>query len=94
MPLTTDKTVNPIKVTGTTSSDTEVFGEPIFVKFLYWYKPTTAGHLLALKTKTGSDIAPLRCEVDDESQIIPIFTEFKNIHIDDMDSGALYIFHP
>lgn len=94
MPLTIVDTRSPIKVTGTTSSDTEIWDADIFIKFLYWYKPTTIGHLLALKDGSGDDIIPLRCEVADGSQFIPIFTKFKGIHIDDMDSGVLYIYHP
>jgi len=92
MPLTTVNTITPIKVTGTTAADTEILGVPVYIKFIYWYKPATAGHLLSLVDKSGNDIVVGRCETDDESQWFPIYTKFDAIHCDDMDSGTLYIY--
>ena len=87
---------SPIVVTGTTDTSEKVI-EPgalvaVFVKFIYWYNPTTAGHLLSLKTKDGKTIIPLRCENANESQLIPLWSSFQNIYCDDLDSGTLYIY--
>ena len=92
MALTIKNSINPIKVTSTTSADEEILGVPVFIRFIYWYNPTTIGHLVALKDDSGNDIVPLRCEVANESQIIPIYTKFNAIHCDNMDSGTLYIY--
>lgn len=92
MALTVDSTRNPIKVTGTTTVSTLIYANPIFVKFIYWYIPTTIGHLVALKDGDGNDIMPLQCEVANESQVMPAYARFDSIYCDDMDSGTLYIF--
>ncbi len=92
MPLAVDKTRNPIKVTGTTTADTKISDEITFIKFVYWYGPTTIDHLLALKDKDGGDIIPMKCEVAKESQMWPIWSTFHGIRCDDMDSGTLYIY--
>ncbi len=83
---------NPIVVSGTTSSNDLVLGVPVYIKFVYWYNPTTAGHLLSLKDENGSVIVPGRCEADAKSQWFPIFTRFSAIYCDDMDSGTAYIY--
>jgi len=93
MALTTvENNINPIKCTGTTAADEEIFGNPVYIKFIYWYAPTTKGDLLSLKDSEGNDIIVACCETDGESQWLPVFTRFKNIHCDDMDSGTLYIY--
>lgn len=94
MALTVDATRNPIKVTGTTAADQEIYGNPIYIKFIHWLKPTTVGHLLTLKDGSGNDIGSFYCDTVDESQIHPIFSKFDSIRCDDMDSGTLYIYHP
>ena len=87
---------NPIIVTGTTTTNDTIIhkgiGGAVFVKFVYWYNPTTIGHLISLKDDNGRVILPLRCEVADESQWAPIWSSFQNIYCDDMDSGTLYIY--
>ena len=92
MPLTVSNNVNPIKCTGTTAADTEILGRPTYIKFIYWYNPTTAGDLLALKDPEGTEIVVARCETNGESQWLPVFLRFDGIHCDDMDSGTLYIY--
>jgi len=93
MALTTvENNINPIKCTGTTATDEEIFGNPVFIKFVYWYNPTTSGHLLSLVDDKGKDIVVARCETANESQWLPIYTKFNAIHCDDMDSGTLYIY--
>ena len=92
MALTVDAEQNVIKVTGTTATSTEVYGDQIFVKHIYWFNPTTAGHLASVKDKNGKNIIQLRCESDNQSQIWPIITTCDEIHIDDMDSGTLYLY--
>ena len=92
MALTTDTTGNPIKVTGTASSDETITDVLAFVKWIYWYKPTTAGHLINITDKHGNTIVPGYCETDNESQWLPIYSTCDGIHCDNMDSGALYIY--
>jgi len=92
MPLTVDKTRNPIKVTGTTAADTEIISKMAFIKFIYWYKPTNTGNLCVLKDKEGGEIIAMRCEANDESQMWPLWTLWHGIRCDNMDSGTLYIY--
>ncbi len=92
MAITSDKEGNPIVVTGTTNTDDEVLDRPVFIKFVYWYNPTTAGHLVSLKDGNGKAIVPLYCDTENQSQWVPIFTRFDAIRCDDMDSGAIYIY--
>lgn len=92
MALTVDATLNRIKVTGTTATSEEVFGDQIFVKHIYWYNPTTEGHLVSILDKNDKQIILLRCESDNQSQIWPIISVCDQIHIDDMDSGTLFIY--
>lgn len=96
MPLTVDNDFSPIKVTGTTATDTVILTKTIGVikiKFVYWYNITTAGDLCLLTDENGNEIIPMRCEIGGESQMWPIYTAYKSIHCSDMDSGTLYIFH-
>jgi len=99
MPLTIEKLGFPIKVTGTTATDETVIdntdlrnaGSPR-ISHIYWYKPTTAGHLLSVKASTGKEICKAVCEASNQSVIIPILAQFYDIVIDDMDSGEVQIF--
>ena len=93
MSLTVIDTATPIKVTGTTSADTEIRPDMTYVKFVYWYKPTTVGHLLTLKDSAGNELVQGYCENANESQWFPVFLTCNGIHCDDMDSGSLYIYH-
>ena len=96
MPLTVDSDFSPIKVSGTTSADTEIVtpaSSLIKIKFVYWYNPTTIGHLAMLKDGFGHEILPMRCEVPNESQVWPVWTAYDSIRCDDLDSGTLYIYH-
>ena len=94
--VVTNKSGSPIKVTGTTNTHDEILfptqGVGVFIRRVYWYVPATAGHLLALKTKDGSDILLMRCEADSISQSVQLESYFPNIYCDDMDSGTLYIY--
>lgn len=92
MSLTVDKTGNPIKVTGTTAAAQVISDIQTYIKFIYWLKPTTIGHLLTLTDENGNELAALRCEVADESQIFPVVTRVPDIYCSDMDSGTLYIY--
>ena len=87
---------NPIIVTGTTNTNDKIIdlgiGGAVFIKFIKWHKPTTIGHLAALKDKNGREITLFDCEVADESQWAPIWSYFSSIYCDDMDSGKLYIY--
>jgi len=92
MSLTTDANSNPIKVTGTTATSESISTRNTFIKFVYWYQPTTKGHLLSLKDTVGNIITKGYCEAANESQYLPVYGSFKGISCDDLDSGSLYIY--
>jgi len=96
MSLTSDTNGTPIKVTGTTNSDTEIVPETklIYVKYVYWYNPTTTGHLCHITDGQGRSIIKMRAETDGDTQMWPIGSSFYGLRCDDMDSGTLYIYHP
>ena len=53
-------TGNPYKITGTTNTNDKVTDNPnTYIKFIYWYNPTTVGHLLSVKDQEGNEIVPL-----------------------------------
>jgi len=89
----------PLKITGTTAVAQTVISNELlqaasngFISHVYWYKPTTAGHLLSILTSTGKEICKCVCEAENQSIIIPILDRFYDIVIDDMDSGEVQIF--
>lgn len=92
MSLTVDSTCNPIKVTGTTAASTTITTKLVYIRFVYWYQPTTGGHLLSIKDTDGNVIMPAYCETANESQFLPVYGAFKGITCDDMDSGSVYIY--
>ena len=93
MALTTvSDEINPIKCTGTASTSEEIKSGLTSIRFVYWYNPSTAGDLLSLIDANGFDIVVARCEIDGESQILPVGLKVDGIHCDDMDSGTLYIY--
>ncbi len=92
MALTIVKVGTPIKVTGTTAADQEILDELVYIKFVYWYNPTTAGHLFVLKDNAGQEILAGRCETDGFSQWMPVYTKFNGIRSDNVDSGTIYIY--
>jgi hypothetical protein len=86
-------TGNPYVVGSAINTDTIVTDvENVHIKFIYWYKPTTAGHLASIKDKNGNVIIPLYCDVANQCQVWPLWTTFNGIHVDDLDSGTLYIY--
>jgi hypothetical protein len=85
-------TGNPIKVTGTATSDETILTGTRGLKFVYWYNPTTTGHLCNLIDVNGNPIIPMRANSNNDTQIWPIFKYVEEIHCDDMDSGTLYLY--
>jgi len=84
--------LNPLVVTGTTATSVSVYKNEIDIEAVYWYKPTTVGHLLSVKDGVGNRIALLECEISNESIRLPIGWPYKGITIDDMDSGTVFIY--
>ena len=93
MPLTVVNTVEPIKITGTTSADTEILPDNVIVhiRFIRWYNPATSGDLCHITDGQGVTIIKMRADVDNDTQMWPIFKTYSGIRSDDMDSGELYI---
>lgn len=85
---------NPIRATGTTAVSQAVIApsQAVYVNRIYWFNPTTAGHLCTLKDSRGNFITELRAESNNGSQQIEIDAYFDDIYCDDMDSGTLYIY--
>lgn len=92
MAITSNTSGSIFKITGTTATSTSVTDNQIFIKHIYWYNPTTAGHLLSLTDRNGRDIIDCYCDTANVSQIHPIITITDGIYVDDMDSGALFIY--
>lgn len=91
MALTIVETGSIIKVTGTTDAATEITSKLTKIKFIYWYKPTTAGQLCHIYAGNGSNEFKMAADADGASQQWNIFTTFNGIWCDDLDSGELYI---
>ena len=87
-----DETVNPMIVTGAVVASTKITDKKTYLKFVRWYKPTSIGHLLSLTDKEGKALTKGYCDTADVSQDIPVFTVCNGVYIDDMDSGALYLY--
>ena len=92
MAVTADITHNPWKITGTTTTNDKITDDQAYIKRVYWYNPTTEGHLVALKDINGNYIAQLICEGDNESLWYPVYWTYTGVYCDDMDSGTLYIY--
>ena len=92
MSLTTNKNGNPIVVTGTASTDETIATGQIYVRWVYWYQPSTAGHLLNLIDAQGAVVLVAYCEKANQSQWLPVYKTCDGIHCDNMDSGSLYIY--
>ena len=92
MAITPDITGNPFLVTGTTNTNDKITDGRVFIKYVYWYNPTTVGHLVHLVDKSRKEILKLRCEAANESQPFALWTAWDGIYCDDMDSGELKIY--
>lgn len=93
MALTVDTTIQPIKITGTTAADTEIFSKDqgVFIQFIRWYKPTTIGHLCHITDGLGNTIMKMNATAVNDTQMWPVYNGYHGIRCDDMDSGELYI---
>ena len=83
---------NPLKVTGTTSVSQLIHDGNVGLKFVYWYNPTSTGHLCNLIDQNGDPIIPMRAISANDTQMWPIFKYVDSIYCDDMDSGTLYLY--
>lgn len=92
MSLTVDKNGSPIIVTGTTDADTEILSKSgiVHIEHIYWYNPTTNGHLCHITDGDGRTILPMYAAAN-VSQYFEINHSYYGIRCDDMDSGTLYI---
>ena len=95
MALSVTKDVTPIKCSGTTAVRQAIITRPVFIKFVYWYKPTTIGHLFSLKSITDEKVTEITygyCEAANGSLWFPVYTKYDNVYCDDLDSGDLLIY--
>jgi len=92
MAISVDEGLTTLKVTGTTDASAKVTDKWINIKSVYWFNPTTAGHLLTIVDKNSGPIMELRAESDNASQFYELGCAYSGIYITDMDSGTLYIY--
>lgn len=92
MAITVDLAAMPIIVTGTTDTATVVVDRAMYVRNVYWYKPSTLGHLMSLTDPNGRVVAKGCCALADEGVTIPVFNVFDGLYCDDLDSGEIYIY--
>ena len=91
--FTADSTINPIKVTGITSSKATILAQGVTIRHLIWYKPTTVGHLLSLVDDDDNPIWKSYADAANKSQkFMNLNMQFDEIYCDDMDSGELYVY--
>jgi hypothetical protein len=83
---------NPIVIESAISESTKVTDNQIYIKSVYWFNPTTAGHLASLKNFHDDVLIPLRCESNGVSQFFEINVLADGIYCDDLDSGTLYVY--
>jgi len=93
MALTTVKTISPIKVTGTDTTENTIYTGDIWIERIYWYDPTTNGHLVSITDANGLTIALFKCVTASiglaQERVIKGY--YNGIKIDDMDSGTIFI---
>ena len=84
------------KVTGTTAASTKITDEIVYVKSVYWYKPTNAAHLLNLIDKEGGPIITMDGNGlgtgNPTSHQRIVESVFNGIYCDDLDSGTVFIY--
>jgi len=93
MAIVVDESASPIIITGTTGASEVITLRARFVQSVYWYKPTTLGHLLSVTDGNGRTVTRACVAVADEGIIIPVNAVYDSLYCDDMDSGILYIYH-
>jgi hypothetical protein len=83
-----------LRVTGTTSTPSSLFTDRRKINHIYWYRPTTAGHILSFLTNSDKDFLQFYAHSANYSQQIPLYGhDVTGLKIDDMDSGTVYIFY-
>lgn len=95
MSLTVSGT-NPIVVTGDTDESAPIKNAgTIEIAKIYWLRPTTEGHKLALQDGKSNELHEFYCKDADVSLQISFekgeLTAYDGIYCDDMDSGELRI---
>ena len=99
MPLTQDKTGRAWKITGTTTSATEIWdaAHPIWIDKIVWASVDTAGDDLLVVTGAGEDIIREKAIAGDSTNDINyeypnLGSPFQGLTVTTMDSGILYIY--
>lgn len=84
----------PIYISGDTIDTlTAITNTPCVIVEIYWYGPTTLGHLMAIKNAAGDMLWPMKCAEIDQGMHsgkirLPAPTGFS---MDDLDSGSVLI---
>ena len=81
-----------ITINGTTSTAQSVFTDRRDIRWIYWYRPTTVGHMAHFLTGTDKDFVRFYCDNADCSQNLPCGGHpVQGLKIDDLDSGTIKI---
>ena len=59
--------------------------------FVYWINPTTIGHTFIIQDAAGNEVTRGRCEVANESQLVPLFVTKTGLLVPTLGSGELLI---
>ena len=97
MAITADTTGNPYVITGTTATDDTVTDSFVTIQAILWHAADTNGHLCSVTDKDGKQLwkGQMTTTKLDEDIIMPFplgLDSSNGIHVDDMDSGELYIY--
>ncbi len=97
MSISADISSNPFKITGTTSSSEVVTTARVRIQGFLWVGATTNGHLLSITDVAGNQLwkAQMVTRILNEGIFIPFplgLRSVDGIHINDMDSGEVYIY--
>lgn len=95
MALTIDKTGNPIRVTGTTDTDAEIYAPSnalAFVREVSVWGFTSQGHKAVFKDEHGKYIAELIASAANANETQRVYSAYQSIHCDDLDSGTVLIY--
>lgn len=96
MALSVNDKGRTIIVTGTTATTEQITAEQCYVTKIVWYDVTTGDHKCSIDDNDGDTIFPLVIDaVTNAGMMTYDFTRphpINGIHIDDLDSGELYIY--
>ncbi len=92
--MANDLSARPLKI-DTAMASGAALGRPLRVIKVYWFNPTTAGHLLSIiEPASGKKLLDFRAEAANQSQVIDFSTPqiWRDFRVDVLDSGTVLIY--